>query len=202
MSKPSRNGDRTQEKILNAARELFVEHGYTGVSMGKIAAKAGVNHSLLFHHFKNKLNLWAEVKISIVKGSTSAATILPPLDLSLREFTSELIKRGVQYYRSNPDLVRLMNWQRLETGSDQPISLGASAEMQNWITACQHYQKKGEIDPTLKPEFVLTFALAIVSSSALDPSPYIKTPDNFKAYLDFCVDRIVTSLKGPAAKPA
>jgi len=46
--------EKTDYKILVSARELFVKHGFSGTSMGKIAMKANVNHSLIFHHFGNK----------------------------------------------------------------------------------------------------------------------------------------------------
>ena len=45
----------TKEKILAAAKELFLAHGFAGASMGEIGRQAAVNHSLLFYHFKNIL---------------------------------------------------------------------------------------------------------------------------------------------------
>lgn len=46
--------------ILNAARTLFFEQGYAGVSMDDIAALAGVSKLTVYSHFGDKETLFAE----------------------------------------------------------------------------------------------------------------------------------------------
>jgi len=46
-----------QEKILNAALELFASEGYASTSTSKIAKKADVSEGLIFRHFENKQGL-------------------------------------------------------------------------------------------------------------------------------------------------
>lgn len=46
-----------QEKILNAALELFATEGYTATSTSKVAKAAGVSEGLIFRHFENKEGL-------------------------------------------------------------------------------------------------------------------------------------------------
>lgn len=46
--------------ILNAARALFFEQGYAGVSMDGIAALAGVSKLTVYSHFGDKETLFAE----------------------------------------------------------------------------------------------------------------------------------------------
>ncbi|MEP0368407.1 MAG: helix-turn-helix domain-containing protein [Cyclobacteriaceae bacterium] len=43
-----------QEKILQAALELFAEQGFAATSTNKVAKKAGVSEGLIFRHFTNK----------------------------------------------------------------------------------------------------------------------------------------------------
>ncbi len=43
-----------QEKILNAALELFAEEGFRNTSTSKVAKRAGVSEGLIFRHFENK----------------------------------------------------------------------------------------------------------------------------------------------------
>jgi AcrR family transcriptional regulator len=50
----------TREAILEAARRLFAERGYTGATMRAIAAEAGVDAALVVHFFGNKATLLAE----------------------------------------------------------------------------------------------------------------------------------------------
>lgn len=46
--------------ILDAAKRLFPQRGYDGVSMESIAAEAGVSKLTVYNHFSDKENLFAE----------------------------------------------------------------------------------------------------------------------------------------------
>lgn len=46
-----------KSRILDAAIELFAEHGYAGASVRDIAARAGVTGGLIVHHFGTKAAL-------------------------------------------------------------------------------------------------------------------------------------------------
>ncbi len=46
-----------QEKILEAALELFAKEGYHATSTSKVAKRAGVSEGLIFRHFENKQGL-------------------------------------------------------------------------------------------------------------------------------------------------
>ncbi len=50
-----------KELILEAARELFVEQGYEGVSMRKVAEKIEYSPTALYLHFKDKEELFHEL---------------------------------------------------------------------------------------------------------------------------------------------
>lgn len=47
-------GERTRERILDAAAELFSRSGYRAVSLRDIAARAGLTHAGVLHHFPHK----------------------------------------------------------------------------------------------------------------------------------------------------
>jgi AcrR family transcriptional regulator len=59
MGKPRDND--TRQRIVEAARELFVKHGHDGVNMRELAEKADVNKGLLHYYFKTKESIFAEV---------------------------------------------------------------------------------------------------------------------------------------------
>jgi len=54
-------GERTRERILQAALELFSERGFTATSVRDIAAKAEMTHAGLLHHFANKDDLLVQI---------------------------------------------------------------------------------------------------------------------------------------------
>ena len=189
------NEHTTKEKILAAAQQLFVEHGFAGTSMGKIAKLAGVNHSLLFHHFGNKQNLWLAVKQTISQDTHQQSKTLPDTHLAFDEFLRQLITRGIQFYRDHPEIMRMINWQRLEYQTDEKIGLTQSAEVNNWLNAFKQYQKKKIISSKLKVEFIITMILSIISSAALDQNIFIENKNNQKNYIDFCVNALIKALK-------
>src|SRR6516164_5763268 len=51
----------TREKILDAARELFIAEGYDGVSMRKIADKIEYTPTTIYGHFADKDELFREI---------------------------------------------------------------------------------------------------------------------------------------------
>ncbi|MGI5128813.1 TetR/AcrR family transcriptional regulator [Pseudonocardia sp. CA-107938] len=54
-------GRATRKAILQAAVELFGEHGYRGCSLAQIAARAGIGQSGVLHHFGSKERLLVDV---------------------------------------------------------------------------------------------------------------------------------------------
>jgi TetR/AcrR family transcriptional regulator len=52
---------RTEAKILEAAKKVFILNGFEGTSMQQIATEAGINKSLLHYYFRNKEKLFAAV---------------------------------------------------------------------------------------------------------------------------------------------
>ncbi|MFY7826318.1 MAG: TetR/AcrR family transcriptional regulator [Flectobacillus sp.] len=56
----------TEEKILIAARKVFIEKGWDGARMQEIADNAGINKALLHYYFRNKEQLFKRVFAGIV----------------------------------------------------------------------------------------------------------------------------------------
>lgn len=54
----TRNATRTRDNILRAAQTLFAEKGYTTTGVREVAAKAGVNATLIRRYFKSKEGLF------------------------------------------------------------------------------------------------------------------------------------------------
>jgi len=51
----------TEQKILNAANEVFQEKGFYGARMQEIANKAGINKALLHYYYRSKEKLFETV---------------------------------------------------------------------------------------------------------------------------------------------
>jgi AcrR family transcriptional regulator len=55
------NKARTRQKVLEAAKTLFMQRGYEGATMRDIAAEAGLSTGALFANFTDKADLFNEV---------------------------------------------------------------------------------------------------------------------------------------------
>ena len=60
-SRNQERSDATRGKIVQAARELVIEHGYEGVSTAEVMQRAGVSRGGLYHHFDGRTELMAAV---------------------------------------------------------------------------------------------------------------------------------------------
>jgi AcrR family transcriptional regulator len=60
----------TRQMIVQAARELVVEHGYDGVSTGQVLERAGVSRGGLYHHFSGKHDLMRAVLEAVERDFT------------------------------------------------------------------------------------------------------------------------------------
>ena len=58
---PSNRSEATKRSILHVACQHFSSVGFEGTSTRRIATEAGINHSLIVYHFKNKDGLWKAV---------------------------------------------------------------------------------------------------------------------------------------------
>lgn len=120
---------------------------------------------------------------------------MPSLSLSLSDFLEELIRRSISFYRENPDIVKLILWQREESNQKKSIGLTESEAAKEWIGAFEHYQNAGAIDKKHKPEFILTMIASIATSVAMDPNEFIGSVKAERAYISCFVQVLVGGLK-------
>jgi AcrR family transcriptional regulator len=80
MAEPSHTGlPAKRDAITDAARRVFLEHGYTHASVDQIAVEAGVAKQTIYNHFGDKEHLFREVMHQALV-STGAGVGPPPGD--------------------------------------------------------------------------------------------------------------------------
>lgn len=65
-----------RDRILHVARELFIDRGFSDVSMQQIAEAAGLRKASIYHHFPSKVDLFVAVtwlEIDELHAQTEAA---------------------------------------------------------------------------------------------------------------------------------
>jgi TetR/AcrR family transcriptional regulator len=94
----------TEQKIFDAARQVFQTKGLEGARMQEIADKASINKSMLHYYYRSKDKLFEKVyQLSILKLVPEIVRLLNkdlPLDEKLRQF----VKTYMKILRANPDI--------------------------------------------------------------------------------------------------
>ena len=95
---------QTEEKIFDAATEVFVEKGMDGARMQDIANHAGINKALLHYYFRSKDMLFNKVFEKI--SGKMFARFSPVFDsnISLEEKIRFFIKAHITFLQDNPRL--------------------------------------------------------------------------------------------------
>lgn len=82
--------------ILEAAKDLFVEQGYTGVSMDSIASRAGVSKLTVYSHFGDKEALFTEAVKSKCEEMLPDTLFVAPQPGPVRE---QLMGIGMAFFQ-------------------------------------------------------------------------------------------------------
>lgn len=98
-----KDGD-TEQKILQAARAVFVRRGTSGARMQEIAEEAGVNQALLHYYFRSK------EKLSEAVFSETAGRMFPAIigilgnDASIEEKVDQIVATYIENMFRSPFL--------------------------------------------------------------------------------------------------
>lgn len=101
---------QTRQRILDAAAQVFAEHGYVAGTTNRIAEQAGLSIGSLYQYFPNKdAVLRALMDAHLDAGSTLlrerlAGGLPPRLDDTLRLF----VRAAIDNHRDNPRLHRVL----------------------------------------------------------------------------------------------
>ena len=181
------NGAKTRQKILDVATQLFVSKGFGATSLLEIAKAVGINHSLIFHHFGSKEALWKAAKQSLIDLNESEQLESPRTTEGLRAFLEDVIIQRFQFCRNNPDILRLIEWQRLED-NDNELMGGTSFSPDSWRKAIIDLQKQGEIKPELDPDGVCLILMCSLYGAFSNYRRFSSKQKKQKAYIDMLID--------------
>ncbi len=115
----------TRALILSEAQRCFAENGYDGTSLNDIAAGVGIRRPSLLHHFASKEALYEEVFEKLLSDwiERLASAIAAP-ETGQRKMEL-VIQAGFDLFADNPDYVRLMRREAIDSGAHLGIDLVA-----------------------------------------------------------------------------
>ena len=98
------NNLSTEEKILQAAQEVFIREGYDGARMQHIADKAGINKALLHYYYRSKEKLFLEVFEKVFTGLLQQIFTLVESEQSLEKFLKVFFREHIGFLLKDPRL--------------------------------------------------------------------------------------------------
>ncbi|WP_423149265.1 TetR/AcrR family transcriptional regulator [Rubrolithibacter danxiaensis] len=181
----------TEEKILQAAKKVFVLKGMAGARMQDIANEAGINKALLHYYFRSKEKLFevifTEALMRIVPRVTAILDSDEPLFDKIEEFCSDYI----DVVSDNPYIplfvINEMNKQpddfiKKIWGKQKPA-------INNFLKQVEEYSMKGLIKET-DPHQLLTHIISMTIFPFLaKPILFFITDMDNKHYLEFMQKR-------------
>jgi AcrR family transcriptional regulator len=166
-------------RVLSQARILFVERGYADTSMQQIAEAAGLRKATLYHHFKDKEELFTQVLLvelqelsreldrAIASGGTLAERLEAVAYVNFAEIT-------------RPDVYRLARdfWQHVPESKHQEIHQELHGLMAKFTDLFRNAADNGEIvaiDPQVVAVLFFHMVMGWATQSIDDPS--VEPPD-------------------------
>lgn len=101
--------ENTEQEILRAAEQEFLEKGFAGAKIMSIAQRAGVNHAMIHYYFRTKENLFNrlfEEKIRLL--TTNLYPALANTEQPLIERIKNTISSHFDFIAENHNLPRLV----------------------------------------------------------------------------------------------
>ena len=98
----------TREKIKEAAKKLFSEHGYAAVTTKKIAEGAGISEVTLYRHFESKRSLFNAIVKENMLNFGIAEFLENEATYDVRKDLTNIATMMINAYKKNKALIRMM----------------------------------------------------------------------------------------------
>jgi AcrR family transcriptional regulator len=187
----------TRESLLAAARALFATQGFDGTGTEQIVAEARVTRGALYHHFRDKADLFRAV-MAEAAGDVATRLIDEQLAADAESPLAE-IREGVSAFL---DVCVGGDFQRIVL-VDGPRVLGSDAWddlverygrsiLEEWLTRCV---QAGDLDPI--PVRALARLLIAMLTEASLAIAMAADPAAERAELGAVLDRVLAGLRPP-----
>lgn len=167
---PPVGGQKTTERILDAAENLFAEHGFAGTAVRDIAAQVQLNPASLYNHFDGKESIYEAVLERAMHPiflfiERSAGTTWTP------EEAERMITLIMEYLKANPNLARLLCHESLAGGNHMRRIIGQQLRplVKDGIAALRRGPAEESWDEDELPMLFAAFIHLIVGHFVLTP---------------------------------
>lgn len=147
VSKVNLNEPSTEEKIVEAARKLFMEKGFAATRTRDIAANAGINLALLNYYFRSKEKLFEKImQEKLVKYFGQMLPVINDESTTLEKKVVAVAENYIDLLKENYDLpIFILN--ELKTSPEKFVNtIPIAMIFEQSIMARQFREKNSEIE--------------------------------------------------------
>ena len=191
-----------EQAILDAAETLFAEKGFDAVSMSAIARLANTSKPNIYHHFKNKNELYLAIINTAVQRASDLLDELEDAPGTFRQrlagFSAGQLDNIIAHGRSTQLILREALSGNSERGREI-ANFMVSEVFSRLVAMVQQGQQEGEfrsdIDPTLAAFMIESANLFYFQTTPMMKNiPEINYSDDANAFSDGVMDIIFNGL--------
>jgi AcrR family transcriptional regulator len=168
----SSKGERTRAALLQAAKEVFEEHGFAETRISDIAERAEFSYGAFYHYFTSKDEIFREVA-AFHEQQLGAAVLAEmellggPPDTALAARIEAAGRRYLAEYRDEAPLMRVIEQVSRFDAVLREARLHRHKQFAARLaTAIHHLQKQGLADPGVDPTVGSQVIMAMVTRFA------------------------------------
>jgi len=150
-------GERTRQRILQAAAQCFAASGFSRTTVEQIAASAGVSKGIVYHHFHGKEPILEALRERTLEEWSRASGIAAHVERSgsVLAGVERSLRGSLDYAKSNPlvhALFRLDPLVVLGLGSSAAVQHSVAETRAQMVDAMRAGIESGELRADLDPE--------------------------------------------------
>ncbi|MFF4417746.1 TetR/AcrR family transcriptional regulator [Streptosporangium sp. NPDC001559] len=154
-----RRGAALEEAILSAAADELAEAGYSGLTMDRVAARAGTNKNAIYRRWPNRLAL------GVAAYRRLTTTVSPDDTGDLRGDVLALLRQANRYW-SSPQGAILRELFAAAGGASELLEQlqdrSGDAAAAPWLTVLERALARGEVAPEALTPRVATVAMVLL----------------------------------------
>lgn len=183
-----RRSRETRNKLINAAREIFLEKGYDSATTREISERADLGAGTFYVHFRDKRDIYDALVRRANREMHQRWMEARKPEMSVEEQVVAALRVSFAYFRQNADLARLFLIEGPPVDAEYTMKLhsGIGAELHTILQNGIEAGHVSEIEPAVLATVVMGISV-VMGRWLLSPQPPKNAEEIEEAIIKFCL---------------